>query len=127
MRTNVTRPLTSTLFATSGATVTITVDGALAVPLPSDTVRLKVSAVFVVTVGAVNVALTELAPLSVTAVPPVCVHVYWSASPSGSTLASPLRRTLEPATTVRAGPAFAVSAGPAGGAVTVMTTLFGAV
>src|SRR5690349_10480449 len=108
MRTKVTRPVTSTLPAATGATVMVTTDGAL-VPLPSLTVRLKVRGVLLATVGAVNVGFTVSAPVSVTVgVPPGCVHAYCSVSPSGSTLASPDRSTVEPEKTVRLTPALAV-------------------
>src|SRR5689334_12662685 len=120
------RPLTRTLFAASGATVIVTVDGALAGEVPSVTVRLKVRSVFDVTAGAVNVGLTVFAPVSVTSVPAVWVHVYCRASPCGSMLASPLRRTGAPDRTVRLGPALAVSpaATTTGVAVTVAVAAF---
>src|SRR4051812_34237647 len=120
MRTYVMRPVTSTSPATTGATVIVTSDAAL-VFAPSVTVRLKISGVFTVTAGAVNVGLAVVAPASVTLAPPVWVHAYCRGAPSGSELDSPLRRTVAPARTTRLGPPFAlvVVLAPAAGTFTL--------
>ena len=73
-RANVTAPVTVTLPATAGFTVTLTVDAALAAPRLSVTISENVNVVAVATDGAVKVGCETAALLSETAVPAVWVQ-----------------------------------------------------
>ena len=74
-RPNVIWPVTLTLPATAGFTITLTVEAALVAPRLSVTTSEKVNVVAVATVGAANVGMAAVALVSVMAgAPAVCVH-----------------------------------------------------
>ena len=100
--------------AATGFTVTETLSVPVA-PSLSVTVSRKTSVSAATTIGAVKVAVSVVAPASVTAVPLVCVHSYAVIVPSGSALALPSSVTADPSSTLLSAPAFATGAWFAGG------------
>src|SRR5688572_12623449 len=87
----------------SVAGLTVTVVVAVAAVLPLAAANWKVSTVAAATLGARKLAVLPVAPVSVTAGPPVCVQ-----ETAPAPLAVPVRVTTRPAFVVAAAPALTV-------------------